>query len=72
MSYRHRKKSFESERCNQPLMLRCFAGVELLTHHIATVPSVRSTGGRESKALQVEPLGFDFCFRGDRWHSFVG
>jgi len=38
-------------------MLRCFAGVESLTHHIATVPSVRNAGGRESIALQVEPLG---------------
>ena len=49
--------SSEPERCNQPPMLRCFAGVESLTHHIATVPSVRNAGDRESKALQVEPLG---------------
>ena len=50
-------KSSEPEKSNQPHMLRCFAGVESLTHHIATVPSVRNAGDRESKALQVEPLG---------------
>ena len=40
---------------NQPLMPWCFAAVEDCTHHIATVPSVRNAGGRESRALQVEP-----------------
>ena len=51
----------EFENCNQPF-LRCFAGVESLTHHVATVPSVRNAGGHESKALQVEHLEFGFLF----------
>jgi hypothetical protein len=39
---------------NQPFP-RCIAAVEYCTHHIATVPSVRNAGVRESRALQVEP-----------------
>lgn len=38
---------------NQPPMPRCFAAVGSCTDHIATDPSVRNTGGRESKASQV-------------------
>jgi hypothetical protein len=39
---------------NQPFMPRCIAAVATCTYHIATVPSVRNTGVRESKASQVE------------------
>ena len=51
-----------TKSCNQPPgnacvpEPRCFAAVETWSYHIATVPSVRNAGGRESKALQVEPL----------------
>ena len=39
-------------------MLRCFAAVADSSHHIATVPTYETWGGRESRALQVTlPLG---------------
>lgn len=38
---------------NQPPMPRCFAAVETCHLNGAAVPSVRNTGGHESKALQV-------------------
>lgn len=49
--------SYRTDRasCNQPFP-RCIAAVEYCTYHIATVPSVRNAGGRESRALQVEPV----------------
>jgi hypothetical protein len=49
----------KSKLSNQPLMPRCFAAVDFWSYHIATVPSVRNAGGRESRASQVEPLRFD-------------
>lgn len=55
------KFSIRPGGCNQPHIPRCFAVVEIWSHHIATVPSVRNAGGRGSKALQVEPPVPD-CF----------
>lgn len=54
-------------------MLRCFAAVDTWTHHIATDPSVRNAGGRESIASQVEPPRTDFIKPGRvSWPSFAG